>query len=156
MSEERPTSDAAQGDAARKAPYEAPYETHATDSDAWAKACAEDLEAEKARRRARYGPPPGSAAEELRKLVDAGIERPLHHRDGQRVTGHLEAAGVCRLNDCGTNVRGRHRAAARFQRELDDVDLGGEAFDEARGLRDVVDVRREAIAAPRRRRIATR
>ena len=41
------------------------------DDDAWAKACAEDLEAEKARRRAQHGPPPGSAAEELRKLVDA-------------------------------------------------------------------------------------
>ncbi|MFD6424081.1 DUF5304 domain-containing protein [Streptomyces sp. NPDC060198] len=41
------------------------------DGDAWADACAEDLEAEKARRRATYGPPPASAAEELRKLVDA-------------------------------------------------------------------------------------
>ncbi|KOV68828.1 hypothetical protein ADL01_22930 [Streptomyces sp. NRRL WC-3618] len=67
MSEERPTSDTARGEAAG----EAPYETPATDSDAWAKACAEDLEAEKARRRAQHGPPPGSAAEELRKLVDA-------------------------------------------------------------------------------------
>ncbi|MBW8737406.1 DUF5304 domain-containing protein [Streptomyces turgidiscabies] len=67
MSEERPTSDAARGEAAA----EAPYETPATDDDAWAKACAEDLEAEKARRRAQHGPPPGSAAEELRKLVDA-------------------------------------------------------------------------------------
>jgi len=72
MSEERSTSDAAQGDAADDAGTDqAPYETPATDADAWAKACAEDLEAEKARRRARYGPPPGSAAEELRKLVDA-------------------------------------------------------------------------------------
>lgn len=71
MSEERPTSDAAQGDAADKAQYETPYEAPATDADAWAKACAEDLEAEKTRRRARYGPPSGSAAEELRKLVDA-------------------------------------------------------------------------------------
>jgi hypothetical protein len=43
----------------------------ATDADAWATACAEDLAAEKARRRAEYGPPPGSAAEELRKLVDS-------------------------------------------------------------------------------------
>lgn len=67
MSEERPTSHAARGEAADQAPYETP----ATDADAWAKACAEDLEAEKARRRARHGPPPGSAAEELRKLVDA-------------------------------------------------------------------------------------
>lgn len=41
------------------------------DDDAWAQACAEDLAAEKARRRAEYGPPPGSAAEELRKLMDA-------------------------------------------------------------------------------------
>ncbi|GAA2988113.1 DUF5304 domain-containing protein [Streptomyces fulvorobeus] len=45
------------------------------DGDAWADACAEDLEAEKARRRARYGPQPGSAAEELRKLVDAVADK---------------------------------------------------------------------------------
>ncbi|RDG38133.1 DUF5304 domain-containing protein [Streptomyces corynorhini] len=45
------------------------------DPDAWATACAEDLEAEKARRRAAYGPPPGSAAEELRKLVDAVADK---------------------------------------------------------------------------------
>ncbi|MEV7977676.1 DUF5304 domain-containing protein [Streptomyces sp. NPDC086519] len=73
MSEERPTADAS----------EAADEVRATDDDAWATACAEDLEAEKARRRARYGQPPGSAAEELRKLVDAvadklsGIQPPL-------------------------------------------------------------------------------
>ncbi|MCI4043001.1 MULTISPECIES: DUF5304 domain-containing protein [unclassified Streptomyces] len=45
------------------------------DGDAWADACAEDLAAEKARRRAQYGPPPGSAAEELRKLVDAVADK---------------------------------------------------------------------------------
>jgi hypothetical protein len=45
------------------------------DSDAWAKACAEDLEAEKARRRAQYGAQPGSAAEELRKLLDVVAEK---------------------------------------------------------------------------------
>ncbi|MFD0342853.1 DUF5304 domain-containing protein [Streptomyces sp. NPDC127117] len=45
------------------------------DDDAWAKACAEDLEAEKARRRAQHGPPPGSTAEELRKLVDAVADK---------------------------------------------------------------------------------
>ncbi|MPY57661.1 DUF5304 domain-containing protein [Streptomyces spongiae] len=79
MSEERPTSDAAR----KKAQDEAVDEVHATDPDAWATACEEDLVAEKARRRARYGPPPGSAAEELRKLVDAvadkltGIQSPL-------------------------------------------------------------------------------
>ncbi|MFD9005735.1 DUF5304 domain-containing protein [Streptomyces sp. NPDC059582] len=55
----------------------------ATDDDAWAKACAEDLEAERARRRTDYGRPQGSAAEELRKLVDAvadklsGLQSPL-------------------------------------------------------------------------------
>ncbi|GGW90724.1 hypothetical protein GCM10010297_10570 [Streptomyces malachitofuscus] len=55
-------------------------ETHA---DAWATAVAEDLEAEKARRRAQHGPPAGSAADELKKLVDAvadklsGLQSPL-------------------------------------------------------------------------------
>ncbi|POX46866.1 DUF5304 domain-containing protein [Streptomyces sp. Ru72] len=74
MSEERPYSDAAQEEA---------EEVRVTDADAWATACAEDLAAEKARRRARYGPPPGSAAEELKKLVDAvadklsGLQAPL-------------------------------------------------------------------------------
>ncbi|WP_030205641.1 DUF5304 domain-containing protein [Streptomyces bikiniensis] len=42
-----------------------------SDPDAWARACAEDLEAEKARRRAERGAGPGSAAEEFRKLFDA-------------------------------------------------------------------------------------
>ena len=45
------------------------------DADAWETACAEDLAAEKERRRARYGPPPGSAAEELKKLVDAVTDK---------------------------------------------------------------------------------
>ncbi|WP_046727420.1 DUF5304 domain-containing protein [Streptomyces humi] len=73
MSEERPTADASG----------AADEARATDADAWATACAEDLAAEKARRRTQYGPPPGSAAEELRKLVDAvadklaGLQSPL-------------------------------------------------------------------------------
>ncbi|MFF4499311.1 DUF5304 domain-containing protein [Streptomyces sp. NPDC001401] len=67
MSEELPPSDAGQ--------HEVIDEVRATDADAWAKACAEDLAAEKARRRAEYGPPPGSAAEELRKLVDAVSEK---------------------------------------------------------------------------------
>ncbi|MCT7357140.1 DUF5304 domain-containing protein [Streptomyces sp. 15-116A] len=61
-------------------PADAP---RAVDADAWATACAEDLEAEKARRRDRHGPPPGSAAEELKRLVDAvadklsGLQSPL-------------------------------------------------------------------------------
>ncbi|GGZ09631.1 DUF5304 domain-containing protein [Streptomyces poonensis] len=70
MSEERPTSDAAQEEAADEARAARP-----ADPDAWATACEEDLEAEKARRRAQYGPPPGSAAEELRKLVDAVTDK---------------------------------------------------------------------------------
>ncbi|MGX1884246.1 DUF5304 domain-containing protein [Streptomyces sp. NPDC055287] len=60
---ERPSPDAAE-------PAEAP------EADAWAKACAEDLAAEKARRRATSGgAQPGSAAEELRKLVDAVADK---------------------------------------------------------------------------------
>ncbi|MGW4656547.1 DUF5304 domain-containing protein [Streptomyces sp. NPDC004279] len=87
MSEERPTSDAAQDAAVGGGPSwasesENPRE-RATDADAWATACAEDLAAEKARRRAEHGRPPGSAADELRKLVDAvadklsGLQTPL-------------------------------------------------------------------------------
>ncbi|WP_306329407.1 DUF5304 domain-containing protein [Streptomyces venezuelae] len=46
-----------------------------SDSDAWAKACAEDLEAEKARRRAQRGADTGSAADEFRKLFEAVAEK---------------------------------------------------------------------------------
>ncbi|MGW7279883.1 DUF5304 domain-containing protein [Streptomyces sp. NPDC054844] len=78
MSEELPPSEAPRPDEADGA-----GETRPADADAWATACAEDLEAEKARRRAEYGPPPGSAAEELRRLVDtvadklSGLQSPL-------------------------------------------------------------------------------
>lgn len=48
-----------------------PRASHEYDADAWATACDEDLAAEQARRRAQYGPRPGSAAEELRRLMDA-------------------------------------------------------------------------------------
>ncbi|MFC4498984.1 MULTISPECIES: DUF5304 domain-containing protein [Streptomyces] len=86
MSEERPTPDATGAEAAASEPVgsrtadEAP---RATDADAWATACAEDLAREKARRRSAPGRPEGSAAEELRRLVDAvadkltGIQSPL-------------------------------------------------------------------------------
>ncbi|WP_181766699.1 DUF5304 family protein [Streptomyces albidus (ex Kaewkla and Franco 2022)] len=47
----------------------------ASDDDAWAKACEEDLAAEKARRRAESGQQYGSPAEELRRLADAVSER---------------------------------------------------------------------------------
>ena len=89
MSEQLPPSDDA-GDEIVEKPAEdvraAPTEAEAaaeTHADAWATAAAEDLEAEKARRRAEYGPPPGSAAEELKKLVDtiadklSGLQSPL-------------------------------------------------------------------------------
>jgi hypothetical protein len=67
MSEELPASGAGE--------QEAVDEVRATDADAWSTACAEDLAQEKARRRGQYGPPPGSAAEELRKFVDAVSEK---------------------------------------------------------------------------------
>ncbi|MEY9990722.1 hypothetical protein ABIE67_002754 [Streptomyces sp. V4I8] len=67
MSEELPPSDAGE--------HEAIDEVRATDADAWATACAEDLAEEKARRRAQHGPQPGAAAEELRKLVDAVADK---------------------------------------------------------------------------------
>ncbi|ANP54557.1 ABC-type transporter Mla subunit MlaD [Streptomyces griseochromogenes] len=74
MSEERPAPDT----------YEEAERTgKATDADAWATACAEDLAAEQARRRAEHGQTPGSAAEELRRFVDtvadklSGLQSPL-------------------------------------------------------------------------------
>ncbi|GAA2930490.1 carbon catabolit repression protein [Streptomyces thioluteus] len=47
------------------------------DPDAWETACAEDLAAERARRREQYGQgaTPGTAAEELRKLIDAVTDK---------------------------------------------------------------------------------
>lgn len=51
-------------------PSESPVEP-----DAWAKACAEDLAAEKARRREQYGTPAGSAADEFKRLLDAVSEK---------------------------------------------------------------------------------
>ncbi|MET7273423.1 DUF5304 domain-containing protein [Streptomyces flaveolus] len=76
MSEDLPPSEAARHDEADAVgPTEPADEVRAADADAWATACAEDLEAEKARRRAEHGPQPGSAAEELRRLVDTVAER---------------------------------------------------------------------------------
>ncbi|KNB52731.1 DUF5304 domain-containing protein [Streptomyces caatingaensis] len=46
------------------------------DPDAWEAACAEDLAAERARRREQYGQgAPGSAGDELRKLIDAVADK---------------------------------------------------------------------------------
>ncbi|MGW7289215.1 DUF5304 domain-containing protein [Streptomyces sp. NPDC054847] len=49
--------------------------TERPDADAWATACEEDLQQERARRRTEYGQQPGSAAEELRKLFDVVAEK---------------------------------------------------------------------------------
>ncbi|MFF1485034.1 DUF5304 domain-containing protein [Streptomyces sp. NPDC058319] len=70
-----PTGPTGRADTPRPGRDEDPEPPRATDADAWATACAEDLEAEQARRRARYGPPPGSAAEELRKFVDTVADK---------------------------------------------------------------------------------
>ncbi|MFI9200763.1 DUF5304 domain-containing protein [Streptomyces sp. NPDC053048] len=58
-------------------PTERPGTGPAPDHDAWERACAEDLAAENARRREESGAgyEPGSAAEELRKLVDAVADK---------------------------------------------------------------------------------
>ncbi|WP_328912938.1 MULTISPECIES: DUF5304 family protein [unclassified Streptomyces] len=45
--------------------------TDRPDADAWAKASAEDIAAEHARRRQQSGQGPGSAAEELRRFAEA-------------------------------------------------------------------------------------
>ncbi|MEK8170390.1 DUF5304 family protein [Streptomyces sp. M19] len=69
---ERPAEEPADDDpAADRGPGPEP------ESDAWERACAEDLAAERERRRARYGrrAGPGSAAEELRKLAEALTDR---------------------------------------------------------------------------------
>ncbi|MFF9131642.1 DUF5304 domain-containing protein [Streptomyces sp. NPDC014806] len=68
MSEERPPSGAGEQETVGEEP-------RATDADAWSTACAEDLAQEKARRRVEQGTPPGSAAEELKKLVDTVAEK---------------------------------------------------------------------------------
>ncbi|WP_156721890.1 DUF5304 domain-containing protein [Streptomyces apocyni] len=67
---ERPVPDS--GDAADPVEATKPVDV---DADAWAKACAEDLAAERARQRAQYGSPPGSAADELRKLFEAVADK---------------------------------------------------------------------------------
>ncbi|NBE54217.1 DUF5304 domain-containing protein [Streptomyces boluensis] len=70
-------------------------ERTAPDTDAWEKACAEDLAAEQARRRSEQGTEPGSAAEELRKLVDAvadklsSLQTPIGGLAAQGAVQHL-------------------------------------------------------------------
>ncbi|CAM5374917.1 hypothetical protein SXANM310S_05580 [Streptomyces xanthochromogenes] len=69
-------------------------ERPAPDADAWADACAEDLAAEKARRREQYGTPPGSAAEELRKLFEAVTDKVAGLFDGPAGLSGMAAQGA--------------------------------------------------------------
>ncbi|MFF7727891.1 DUF5304 domain-containing protein [Streptomyces sp. NPDC008001] len=69
---------------------ERPAPGAAPDPDAWEQACAEDLAAERARWREKQGRPPGSAAEELRKLVDAVADKV----SGLQLPGGGTAQGV--------------------------------------------------------------
>ncbi|MDI5963540.1 DUF5304 domain-containing protein [Streptomyces sp. SL13] len=70
-----------------------------TDDDAWATACAEDLAGEKARRREQSGTTPGSAADELRKLADAVVDKlaelrtPAAELAARAVFSQVKAAG---------------------------------------------------------------
>ncbi|MCZ7460837.1 DUF5304 domain-containing protein [Streptomyces sp. WMMC940] len=71
-------------------------ERPAVDADAWATACAEDLEEERARRSERYGQQAtGTAGEELRKLLDAvadkmsSLQNPLLGLAGQGAVQQL-------------------------------------------------------------------
>ncbi|MER7171831.1 DUF5304 domain-containing protein [Streptomyces mesophilus] len=123
----------------------------AADDDAWEQACAEDLAAEQARRRAQYGTPPGSAAEELRRLVDAvseklsGLQSPIAGMAAQGavnqlinqaksvvepviqrnpdVFDHLAAAGSELLAAYRSAVQGHER---RWTADGDDKDRKGE------------------------------
>ncbi len=79
---------------------ERPGPGQAPDPDAWERACAEDLAAENARRRQdrqETGERPGSAAEELRKLVDAvadkvsALQLPLAGQAAQGAVQHFVA-----------------------------------------------------------------
>ncbi len=74
-----------------------------TDDDAWATACAEDLAAEKARRREAAGYRPGSAAEELRKLADAVVDRLSEFRSP--VAGIAAQAVISQVKAVGDQLR---------------------------------------------------
>ncbi|SDK06427.1 DUF5304 domain-containing protein [Streptomyces indicus] len=128
----------------------------AVDDDAWEKACAEDLAAEQARRRAQYGTPPGSAAEELRRLVDAvseklsGLQTPIAGMAAQgavnqlinqaksvvepviqrnpEVFDHLAAAGSELLAAYRSAVQGHERRWTQEDRK-DEGKSGGDPID---------------------------
>lgn len=108
------------------------------DPDAWERACAEDLAAERARRRAREGGhEPGSAAEELRKLAEAiadrfaGAQAPLAGTAVQGAVQHLISQAKAavepviernpevfdHLATAGTEILAAYRAAVQGQEQ---------------------------------------
>ncbi|MDX3232050.1 DUF5304 domain-containing protein [Streptomyces sp. ME19-01-6] len=108
------------------------------DPDAWERACAEDLAAERGRRRAREGGhEPGSAAEELRKLAEAvadrlaGAQAPLAGTAVQGAVQHLIAQAKAavepviernpevfdHLATAGTELLAAYRAAVQGQEQ---------------------------------------
>ncbi|MEN3583639.1 DUF5304 domain-containing protein [Streptomyces sp. ZYX-F-203] len=99
MSEEHPPPGAVPDDAPEP-PEAGGTARGARDADAWATACEEDLRQERARHRERHGPPPGSAAEELRRLVDTVADRlssfqpPLLGQVGGPAAQHLVRQAV--------------------------------------------------------------
>jgi hypothetical protein len=142
--------------------------TERPDADAWAAACEEDLQEEQARRRAQYGPPPGSAAEELRKLFDVVAEkvttfqsslpgiaaqsavqqfvgqakaaaRPVIERNPQ-VFDHLAAAGGELLAAYRSAVEGQERRWTRGPDPAEDVRKSGDPRDEGPGGSEHIDL----------------
>lgn len=80
--------------------------TDRPDADAWAKASAEDIAAENARRRTQAGQGPGSAAEEFRRLADAVADRIAELRN-PAVTMAAEGL-ISQVRSVGERVRERN------------------------------------------------
>ncbi|MFR9722300.1 DUF5304 family protein [Streptomyces sp. MS19] len=111
--------------------HETPRGPGDPDADAWATAAEEDLAEERARRRARYGaPPPGSAADELRRLADAVTDRlaglglgvatgPLAAQARAAVEPLIErnAEAFQHLANAGQELLAAYRAAALSQEQ---------------------------------------
>ncbi|MEU8823757.1 DUF5304 domain-containing protein [Streptomyces sp. NPDC048636] len=122
------------------------------DPDAWERACAEDLAAERARRTRESAEEPGSAAEELRKLAEAladrftGTQSPLAgtpvHGAVQQLIAQAKAAVepvmernpdvFDHLASAGTELLAAYRAAVagQEQRWTKDTDSGAKGRDE--------------------------
>jgi hypothetical protein len=103
------------------------------DEDAWATACAEDLAAERARRREVSGGSPGSAVEELRRLADAVVDKlselqsPAARIAAQAVVSQVKAFGgqlresspgvLDHLAAAGSELLAAYRAAVSGQEQ---------------------------------------